>query len=130
MNLPHDTLIVTLNYPINILGLIINIPKKVGFRFTNFYKHLMFLDLGFDGSNDWNKWSKDKGVSEIMNESLYYMAVAYCKDESKKIWFKKDKLKIAIALADKEATTKIIETWKLSENFGATVKKKVIRKAK
>lgn len=121
---PHDTIIVRLPYPYKIFGLTINIPKSFGFSFTNKYKHLMAFHNNWKNSKDYENWMKDRNSTELLNESLYFMAIAYCESNRRKVWFTKDRLKKAISLADEETQTKILNTWKASESFGATVKKK------
>jgi len=125
-----DTIIVQLQYPVKILGLNLSFKRKVGFTFTNLYKFLFSQDKGLKDSKDFEQWQQTNGNNALINETLYFAAVAYCQLNRKKQNFIKSNLIKAFALTDSETNEKILKLWNQSENFGATVKKKVIRKSK
>jgi len=125
-----DTIIVKLQYPVKILGLNLSFKRKVGFTFTNLYKFLFAQDKGLKDSKDFEQWQQTNGNNILISETLYFAAIAYCQLNLKKQNFTKSNLIKSFALTDSETIERILNIWKLSENFGATVKKKVIRKAK
>jgi len=112
-----------LSYPIGFLTL----PRKIGFLFTNRYIYLMWVG---HGNKTMVEIQKDKTDAQIFTECLYYAAMAFCEEARKKPNFTKDGLFKALALTKKETIDQIMEVWKQSESFGATVKpskKKVSR---
>jgi len=124
-----DTIIVKLQYPVKILGLNLSFKRNVGFTFTNLYKFLFSQDKGLKDSKDFEQWHKTYGHNTLATESFYFAALAYCQLNRKKQNFTKSNLIKAFALTDQETIKKVMDVCALSENFGATVKKKVIRKA-
>lgn len=108
-------IIVKLSYPVKFLTL----PRKIGFLFTNRYMYLMWVG---HGKKTMQEIQKDKTDAQIFTECLYFAAMAYCEENRKKPNFTKEGLFRALALSKKETIDQIIEIWKQSESFGATVK--------
>lgn len=116
----HDQIKIKLPYPV----WKITINRKIGFAFTNMANFLFTQDKGFETSKDYEKWVDENGQSALISEMLYYSAKAYCTLNKTKENFTKEKLKKAILLASEEQQQAILTTWKKSETFGATIKKK------
>lgn len=119
----NSSIVVKLSYPVKFLAL----PRKIGFLFTNRYVYLMWV--GHD-KKTMEEIRKGKTDVQIFTECLFYAAMAYCEENRKKSNFTQEGLTRALALTKKETIEQIMEVWRQSESFGATVKtskKKVIR---
>ena len=112
---PHDTIIISLPYPVKFL----TIKRKIGFTFTNLYKYLLYEG---NGNKSMTELKKEKGENAILIESLYYTAVAYCQLNKKRQNFTLEGFKKCIALSSVADQEKILKVWRASETFGATVK--------
>ncbi|NIA28711.1 MAG: hypothetical protein GWP06_02210 [Actinobacteria bacterium] len=127
----HDSLTLSLPYPVYWLGLRFSINRKIGFSFTNLSIFLFREDANISTSDDYNKWIEEKGQTVLVNEMLFFSAKAYCMLERKKENFTQTGLKIAIATAPAENQQRLMKTWKESQTFGMTSeKKKPVRKRK
>jgi hypothetical protein len=127
---PHDSLIVSLPYPVKIFGLTFAIKRKIGFYFTNLSNFLFAENYGLNNSADFEKWIEKNGQNRLVLDALYFAANAYCYDRKIKENFTRDGLEKAIALADEKTKEQIMEIWRKSETFGATIKKKSQAKVK
>lgn len=112
---PHDTIIVSLPYPVKFLTL----KRKIGFTFTNLYKYLMWVG---NDKKPMSELRKEKSEQSLFNECLYWAAVAYCQTNKKAENFTKDKLIKAVVLSNQATQESIIKVWNASETFGATIK--------
>jgi hypothetical protein len=115
---PHDTILISLPYPFKFLTL----SRKIGFTFTNLAMYLFRESTGITTSKEYEQWVKDHGQPGFISEMLYHSARAYCLQNRKRENFTREGLKKAIALSDTEIQNKILNVWKASESFGATVK--------
>lgn len=115
---PHDTILISLPYPFRFL----TFSRKIGFTFTNMAIFLFREHEDIKTSKDYSDWIEKHGQSGLITEMLYHAACAYCLANRKRENFTKEGLKKAIALADQETQEKILQVWRASETFGATVK--------
>ena len=126
----HDQIIVSLPFERS-LGPFKYVQKKdVGFDFTNRlmyrFRDLHNIKLG----SDFDKWVEANGQSRLIEESLYCAALAYSEATKKKENFTKETLQKAVNSSDKSIQERILTCWKLSQTFGATIKKKQVVKRK
>jgi hypothetical protein len=102
--------------------------RKIGFLFTNLSIFLLREDKQFKTSEDYEDWAKQVGESGSVNEMLFYAARAWALQNKQKENFTREGLRQGIALSDHETQSKILNVWKQSQTFGATVKKKAVKK--
>jgi len=122
--IPHDTILISIPYPIKFLTL----KRKIGFTFTNMAIFLFREHEDIKTSKQYSEWIEKHGQAGLISEMLYYAACAYCLENRKRENFTKKGLKKAIALTSTEDQERILKVWRASETFGATVqtsKKKV-----
>ena len=126
---PHDTILISLPYPIKFLTL----KRKIGFEFTNMAIFLFRESEDIKTSKDYTDWIEKHGQPGLISEMLYHAACAYCLTNRKRENFTKEGLSKAIALTSTADQERILKVWRASETFGATVKeskKKVQPKSK
>jgi len=82
----------------------------------------MYLMWVGHGKKTMQEIQKDKTDAQIFTECMYYAAMAFCEESRKKPNFTKEGLFRALALTKSETIEQVIEVWKQSESFGATVK--------
>lgn len=125
----HDKIVVTLPYPVKV-GITVNIPRKIGFSFTNLSHHLFQQAHKLKGSDDLEEWAKNNGGEiGLLSETLYWSAVAYGMTERKKDNFTRDGLRIAFSSASKDVQESVLSVWQSAQAFGLVeTKKKVVRK--
>ena len=126
MNLPHNSILVSLPYPFKFM----TFKRKIGFSFVNLTNFLFAQENSLKTSTDYENLVKEKGEAYIVAESLYSAAKAYCLLNKKKENFTRDGLRKAIALSDTETQEQIMKVWRESETYGATIKKKELAKKK
>lgn len=124
MILKHDSIEVQVPYSHKFFGLQFTINRKIGFAFTNLSNYLFASNNGLKNSNDYKAWVEKYGQTELIFESLHSSAQSWCMINRKPQNFEKEKLRMALSMCDKQTWEQIMEAWKQSETFGATVKKK------
>ena len=124
----NDQVIVTLPYPIQIMGLKLTKRREIGFAFTNLVQVMFYNTHGLKTSNDLKKWQQENGMELNTSEVLYYSAIAYCQLNYVKPNFTKEGLLKALLMGDKTELDKLKQCHDLSLSFGLSVKKKPYRK--
>lgn len=116
--IPTDSIVLKLPYPVKFL----TIGRKIGFLFTNLSIFLFREANGLKDSKDYTDWVNVHGESGLIAEMLYHSACAWSLQNRKKQNFTKSGLSKAIALLSAEKQGQLMNVWKQSEIFGATIK--------
>ncbi len=121
----NDRIVVSIPYPIRVLGFRTFRKKQVGFLFTNLAVLLFRNNFDLKTSDDLNAWTKKNGQDELAFQTMYFAAIAYNMHMRQPDDFTEAGLRLAIKNTDEETLKKIGAVWESSELFGATYKKKV-----
>jgi len=127
MKKPHNITIIKL--PFRIGGLFsIRTKRKIGFVFDNYVSHMVFIASGAKSAKEFSEWSKIENGALANFEFLYQAAVRYRELIRKPDNFTRVSLKRALLEATKEQIEPLTECMKRSEMYGATYKKKAVKK--
>lgn len=119
-----DSIILSLPYPVRLFGVQFMRKRNIGFLFTNLAIFLFREANGMKTSDDYKEYEKNNGVNRIMNEMIYYAAVAYCMENRLKQLFSKSLLTIAVTASTEEQQLQLLTAWQNSQIFGAKIDKK------
>lgn len=124
----NDKIVVSIPYPVKVLGFRTFRKKQVGFLFTNLAVILFRNNFDLKTSEDLNTWTKQHGQDELAFQTMYFAAIAYNMYMRKPDDFTEEGLRLAIKNTDEKTLKLIGKTWEDSELFGATFKKKAAAK--
>lgn len=113
----NGTVILSLPYPVRFGFISFTFKRKIGFTFDQRALLLMLNNNNID-LPDHQKWFKKVGQSAVLFETIFAGAQSYSEQHRTKDNFTRKGLQLALSIAGKSASEKIIKCWQDSEALG------------